>query len=358
MVKKKKKLHELRKDEENITALFANKLYAIFQSTYRKAKAAGTKSKDRGGDKKNSPAREKVKKISQKNLEGLKRELKLLIAFYGIGTPHRELTEQPKLSREQIAIMDIDFEGLYFTPAPETLSEKYAALKNQLSPDSLHYPYSPSEYELNKVPIWSEMKKFNSFRAMYRPICRQLAKTGYPPEDLKNLDLSDMLDLIARHNRENSAHRMQNQRTRFLKMFATCYGEEFIEKMSMLGKEKTARDFMTYIDYLDKPKQKCPPEVRYTAEMFNIHHVKNRKYAEELDDYSKINDFSNLALCFVFPHHKILHTPCEIDLNPNIIFFGSFLNEFQITRNPQKERQYLQNLSLSKREAHINGKTD
>lgn len=351
MAKTKKKLHELRKEEENITALFANKLYAIFQNTYRKAKAAAAKSKNRGGDKKNSPPREKVKKISQKNLEGLKRELKLLIAFYGIGTPHRELAEQPKLSREQIAVMDIDFDGLYFTPAPETLSEKYAALKKELEPVSSHYSYSPSEYELNNVPIWSEMKKFNSFRSMYRPICHQLAKTGYPPEDLKDLNLSDMLDLISRHNRENPTRRMQSQRSRFLKMFAACYGEEFIEKMTMLGKEKIAKDFMTYIDYLDKPKQKCPPEVRYASEMFNIHHVKNRKYAEELNDYSQVNDFSNLALCFVFPHHKILHTPCEIDLNPNIIFFGSFLNEFQITRNPQKERQYLQNLALTKKQS-------
>lgn len=351
MAKTKKKLHELRKEEENITALFANKLYAIFQNTYRKAKAAAAKSKNRGGDKKNSPPREKVKKISQKNLEGLKRELKLLIAFYGIGTPHRELTEQPKLSREQIAIMDIDFEGLYFTPAANTLSKKYAAIKNLLSPDSLQYLYSPSDYDLNDVPIWSEMKKFNSFQAMYRPVCRQLAQIGYPPGDLKDLNLSDMLDLIARHNRENPARRMQNQRSRFLKMFAACYGKEFIEKMSMLGKEKTAWDFMTYIDYLDKPKQKWSPEVRCIGEMFNIHHVKNRKYAEELDDYSKINDFSNLALCFVFPHHKILHTPCEIDLNPNIIFFGSFLNEFQITRNPQKERRYLQNLALPQKQS-------
>lgn len=352
MAKKKKKLHELRKEEENITALFANKLYAIFQSTYRKAKAAGTKSKDRGGDKKSPPVRKKLKKISQKNLEAIKQELKLMITFYGIGTPHRELVEQPKLSREQIAIMDIDFEGLYFTPSPETLSEKYSALKNHPLSDVYPSPYSPLDYNLNDVPIWSEMKKFNSFRAMYPSICRQLAKTGYPSEELKYLNLSDMLDIIGRHNRENPTLRMQNQRTRFLKMFATCYGEEFIEKMAFLNKGKIAKDFIAYIDCLDKPKQKCPPEVRYVGEMFNVHHVKNRKYAEELHDYSQINDFSNLALCFVFPHHKILHTPCEIDLNPNIIFFGSFLNEFQITRNPEKERQYLTHRSLIKRQGN------
>lgn len=347
MVKTKKKLRELRKEEESITALFANKLHAIFRSTYRNAKTVSAKSKNRSGDKKSSTAA-KVRKISQKNLDGIKKELRLLIAFYGIGTPHRELVEQPKLSQEQIAIMDIDFDGLYFTPASETLSPKYTALKSLFSAEPEHYRYSPSDYELNNVPIWSEMKKFNSFRSMYRPICHQLAKLEYPPQELHLLNISDMVDLIACHNRENPNRRMQSQRTRFLKMFAACYGEKFIEKMALMGKEQIALDFMTYIDYIDKPKQKCPPEVRYAGELFNVHHVKNRKYAEELHDYSQVNDFSNLALCFVFPHHKILHTPCEIDLNPNIIFFGSFLSEFQITRNPGKERMYLRGISTTK----------
>jgi hypothetical protein len=37
-----------------------------------------------------------------------------------------------------------------------------------------------------------------------------------------------------------------------------------------------------------------------------------------------------------------LHNPVEIDLNPNIVFFGSFVQDFQIIRNPEKERLYLQ----------------
>lgn len=338
MPKKKKTLQDIRREEAHITALFANKLLALFQNTYRRAQKADKQSENNN----------KNKRISKKNQEGIKQELSLLIAFYGIGTPHRRLAEQPKLSREQLAIMDIDFDGLYFTPQQDTLSENYRQRKLAANKEYKQFSHSPSDYKLNEIPIWHEMKKFNSFRSMYRPICRQLAQIEYPPEELHSLNLSDMIDLISAHNHESTTRRMISQRTRFLQMFSKCYGDEFLKKMKILGKEPEAADFLTYISYLDKPRYQIPSKVRYAAELFNIHHVKNRKYAEELDDYSKVNDFSNLALCFTFPHHKVLHTPYEIDLNPNIIFFGSFLSELQITRNPAKERAYMQGIPKNK----------
>lgn len=331
------------REEESITAMFEHKLHALFQTNFRQHKQQCNKSKDKGGDKK-SHISEKIKKTSRKSIEGIKYEIKLLIAFYGIGTPHINLKDQPKLSRERVSIMDIDFEGLYFKPDPVDLSTEYATARQNMENYNLDSPYQASDYDLNQIPIWEEMKKFNSFRVMQRPICRQLAKIGYNPVELNKLNYVDVLDMLSRHNYEFPNNRMPCQRTHFLKMFSACYGDEFVEKMQILGKEKEAKDFLIYIHYLGRVNQKCPADVRYTASLFNIHHVKNRKHAEELDDYSKVNDCSNLALCFNFPHHKILHTPEEIDLNPNIVFLGGFLREFQIARNPAKERLYQQGM--------------
>ena len=337
---KSKNLASLIKNEKAITAMFINKLHAIYQTNYRKSKKGEStrtkKSKDKGGDKKNT-----VKKTSKRNVEGLKRELKLMLSFYGIGTPHITPPDQPPLSKEQISMIDIDFDGLYFTPAPDDLSATYRAFKESNQNFEITHFNKPYEYDLNEVPCWADMKKFNSFRVMSRPICSQLAQINYPLDKLNQLTYVDMLDMIASHNKAYPEHHMPNQRTRFLKMFAACYYEEFLEKMSLLGEEKESKDLLTYVYYLDR-SEKCPQDLRYIMSLYTVHHGKNRKNANELEDYSKVNDFSNLFLCKDMPHHKILHTPYEIDINRNIVFFGSFLQEFQIIRNPEKERQYLQ----------------
>ncbi len=337
---KSKNLASLIKNEKAITAMFIKKLYAIYPTSSSKSKKGeGTrtkKSKDKGGDKKNT-----VKKISNRNVEWAKQELKEMLANHGIGTPHITPPDQPPLSKEQISMIDIDFDGLYFTPTPDDLSATYRAFKESNQNFEITHFNKPYEYDLNEVPCWADMKKFNSFRVMSRPICSQLAQINYPLDKLKQLTYVDMLDMIASHNKAYPEHRMSNQRTRFLKMFAACYYEEFLEKMSLLGEEKEAKDLLTYIYYLDRP-EKYPQDLRYIMSLFTVHHGKNRKNANELEDYSKVNDFSNLCLCKDMPHHKILHTPYEIDINTNILFFGSFLQEFQIIRNSEKERQYLQ----------------
>lgn len=344
MSKKKKTLSNLRREEEAVVASLGCILHTLFQTRYREYKGNNYKSKDTCGEKKNNTSSYKNKKSPSPALNHLKSELEMLIAFYGIGTPHINPPNQTPLSREQITIMDIDFEGLRFVPSQDDLSAPYRLAKENTEKYNLQSFYKPSEYDLNQIPSWSEMKKFNSFRSLHRPIRYQLAKINFIPDQLNQLTLPDIIDIINTHHREHPNYYIPNQRTKFLKMFSACYGQEFREKMTLLGKEKEAKDFLTYIHYLDKPTQRCPSQVKYVSEMFSVHHVKNRQFAHELDDYSQANDFSNLALCFTFPHHKILHTPTEIDLNRNIIFFGGFLREFQIIRNPEKERLYTQGL--------------
>ncbi|MBR5599625.1 MAG: hypothetical protein IKW39_06260, partial [Alphaproteobacteria bacterium] len=259
----------------------------------------------------------------------------------GVGTPHINLTNQPAKTKEEILIMDIDFDGLYFTPDKDDLSPQLRKAKQNALNYEQHQIYKTQDYNLNNVPIWQEMKKFNSFRPMYYPIVAQLAKINFPPEDLAHLKLLDLLDCISTHNKQNPKHRMPSQRNVFLKTFAACYGEEFLEKMTLMGKKEEAAGLLTYISYLDKPNQKCPKEIKEYARLFSVHHTKNRKNAEEMEDYSQVNNIMNLTLC-IEQYHKILHNPIEIDLNPNIVFFGRFVRDFQIIRNPEKERLYLQ----------------
>ena len=136
---------------------------------------------------------------------------------------------------------------------------------------------------------------------------------------------------------------MPCQRTKFLKMFKACYSEEFLRTETMFGRKEQAENFLEYIDYLGTTKpipEKRSEKLMEAVALYNIHHKKNRQFACELDDYSQINDISNLCLCYAEPYHILLHRPQEIDLNTNIAYFGGLKGEFQILRDPDKERQY------------------
>ncbi|MBR5154420.1 MAG: hypothetical protein IKW58_01700 [Alphaproteobacteria bacterium] len=337
-----RKKQSLVREENNVSSIIFGGYKNTLKSTYKEAKKEQKKSKSRGGDSKNPEEKERrQQKAIRKDIENIRNELKFWIAYYGIGTPHIGLKNQPKMSKDQVLIMDIDFDGLYFTPDKTDLSNVYLKAKESSLNYEQNLHHKPQDYNLNNIPIWLEMKKFNSFRPMYYPICQCLAQINFPPEELSNLKLVDLLDCISHHNKKNPKHRMPSQRNVFLKTFAACYGQEFLEKMTLLGRKEEAQGLLTYIYYLDKPNQKMPKEAKEAAKLFNIHHVKNRKNAEEMEDYSQVNNLSNLTLCQE-QYHKILHNPVEIDLNPNIVFFGSFVQDFQIIRNPEKERLYLQ----------------
>ena len=182
---------------------------------------------------------------------------------------------------------------------------------------------------------------------MYYPICTQLANMGYPPDELQYLNIYDVAYLIKKHNKENPQKLMPCQRTKFLKMFTVCYGEEFLRMESMLGRENDAKYFLEYISQLNTNKQYSDEtweKIQKAASKYNVHHKKNRQFACEMDNYSEINDFSNLTLCYATPYHNILHQPKEIDLNTNLVYLGGLRKEFRIVRNPANERLYSQGI--------------
>lgn len=347
---RKKRIFDYGEIEAEIVAKLWHKLEALFQHQVKKTeKENNHKSKDKGGEKKVS---RHPKKTSVTSIRYIKSEIAEYLATYRVGIPHTKLKNQPELSREQSSLINIDFEGLYFTPKSDELSGVYKAAKMAATKYDVCDIYQISDYNLNEIPCWAEMKKFNSFRPMYRNICRQLSKIGFNPSNLNQLGYSDVIDIVAHHNREHPEQRLIGQRSRFLKMFAACYGEEFVNKMSLIGRdrdekqknEQLAKNFLTYVYYMDNPSKKAPKECASAANYFSVHHTQNRKYANEMEDYSSVNNFSNLVLCISRPHHTILHTPQEIDLDRNVVFFGGFLQEFRISRDPQKERDYENNL--------------
>ena len=325
----------LKKQEDNVSAAITAKLHALFQTRYKEDRKNNPKSKDKGGydDKK-----KRIKRTSPHSMEAIKKEIRLLLAYYGVGSPHTELKNQPPLSREQISMMNMDYDGVYFIPDRKDMSETYKMARD-MNAGKTGTKYKPKDYNLDDIPIWEEMKKYKSFQLMARPIRYQLSIISFLPERLPYLKYEDLIDLIARHSHDHHDQKMVGQKQRFLKMFAACYGKEFMERESLLGHGKEAKDYLTYISYLNKQKL-CPESVKYTSEYYTVHHRKNRQFASELESPAEVNNFRYLTLTRNFPHHKVLHSPQNIDLNPNIIFFGSFLSEFQITRDPQREKLY------------------
>ena len=246
-------------------------------------------------------------------------------------------------------IINWDFEGINLSKNEIKIS---TYLKNAITMAenyNIKDRHDIKEYNLNNIPIWSEMKKFENFQHMYHAICAQLSNIGYPPDQLHLLNIYDVAYLIKKHNKENYPNVMQCQRSKFLKMFATCYGKEFLRIETMLGRAEDAKNFLEYIrvQYISQNETYSDEKwakIQLSAAKYNVHHKKNRQFANEIDDYSQINAFSNLTLCYANPYHTILHHPREIDLNTNLVYLGGLNRDFHIIRNPANERMYSQGI--------------
>lgn len=308
-------------------------------------KGGSKKSKDRGSNNGKKTSNKNTPETSAKNQA--KQEISNIVDSHHIGSPHLTIPDQPKLSPEQKLIINWDFEGVNLSKEEIKIS---TYLKNALN-TSQNYDISNrhdiKKYDLNNIPIWSEKKKFKNFQTMYFPICHQLANIGYPPDQLQHLNIYDVAYLIKKHNKENNQKLMPCQRTKFLKMFAVCYGEEFLRIETILNRGEDAKYFLEYISQLNTTKQYSDEtweKIQKSVTKYNVHHKKNRQFACETDDYSQINDFSNLTLCYADPYHTILHHPKEIDLNINLVYLGGLREEFRIIRNPANERLYSQGI--------------
>lgn len=310
------------------------------------AKGNNKKSKDRGGNDGKKNIQKAVSADISERAQA-KEEIMEIIDSHHISSPHMTIPDQPKLSPEQKLLINWDFEGVNINKEENCISTYFKNALNTSQNYDISNRHDIKEYDLNNIPIWSEMKKFKNFQTMYFPICHQLANMGYPPDELILLNIYDVGFLIKKHNKENPQKFMPCQRTKFLKMFSICYGEEFIHKETMLGREEEAKYFIEHINQLSTSKNYSDEtwgKMQKSASLYNVHHKKNRQFACETDDYSKINDFSNLTLCYSNPYHTIMHHPQELDLNTNLVYLGGLRKEFRIIRNPANERLYSQGI--------------
>lgn len=339
---KKRLIESVRKELEEKE--FLKDLLEQISHKHKKDSKGNKKSKDRGGNdgKKSTKITPEVS-----NKVRAKEDLIEIIDSHHIGSPHLTILDQPKLSSEQKLLINWDFEGVNLSKEEIKTSTYFRNALDTSQKYDVSNRHDIKEYDLNNVPIWSEMKKFKNFQFMYFPICHQLANMGYPPDQLQYLNIYDVAYLIKKHNKENSQKLMPCQRTKFLKMFAVCYGEDFLRIESTLGRSEDAKHFLEYINQLNTSKQYSDEtweKIQKAASKYNVHHKKNRQFACEIDDYSQINDFSNLTLCYADPYHTILHHPKEIDLNTNLVYLGGLREDFRIIRNPANERLYSQGI--------------
>lgn len=340
----KEELEEKRKLEEFLNILSRKK-------RTKKDKENNKKTKDRGG---NDGKRRRQNNTTQHNNEDLtphqqsKDEIRKIILSHNIASDHQEFDAHilPELTHDQKILVNWDYEGVNIDKDDSLLSASFTEEKKLSQENIERKQYSFKEYDLNIIPCWSEMKKFDNFKKMSIPIRKQLSAIGFPPSKLKDLNLYDVGYLIKKHNTENFPNVMPCQRTNFLKMFATCYGEEFLRIETLLGRLDTAEAFLKYIKHLNTKKPNTI-EMQKAANLYNIHHIRNRQHANELNDYSKINCFSNMTLCYANPYHTILHIEYKsaksnrniksLNLNNQIIYLGGLRRDFFILRNSSIE---------------------
>ena len=151
-------------------------------------------------------------------------------------------------------------------------------------------------------------------------------------EIIPKMNFFDFSEILYYLQRDRKGPPFECSRSKNLKMFEACYGFEFEQSMRKRHYKpeyiKTVRQNMR--------KGICDP-------LLNFHHKNNIFRCKEMPDFHMANDFSNTMLTFVHPHHRLLHFRNGYDIKDDLAFFGGFDPLFQIKRDPEREREYLNN---------------
>ncbi len=297
---------------------------------------------DRQASKILKSAAKRVKKTKPQSISHLKSEIHLLLSASNI-QPHRPRQNVPLATREESWLIRLDWDGKFHQPADTDFSEAYARERQiymeQLALDDtqMSFPlYQPQAYELHTSPTWLFMRRFQNYANSAKYICEQLSRQNISPETVQKMNFFDFSNVLYNWMKENNRQPFESARSRNIKMFEACYGNEFAEIMELLDYKP---------EYISRMRQKM--RNGNTDPMINFHHNINVSRFKELDEPHKINRFSNMLLTFVQPHHRILHFGNGYEAPRDIVFFGGFDPLYQIRRNPERERQYLQTQKLA-----------
>lgn len=328
----KSKLYERYNTERHLVDAIRDKLGALANAQLKQDLPIG-KNKNKKG---NEYAETKRKRTKPKSIAYLKAEIHLFLASVNIH-PHKNEKYIPLANREESWLIRFDWDGSFRRPADEDYSEAYARARqiagentNRQNP-SPQLQYMASDYQLELSPAWRFMKHFQNYAANRRRICRQLAAQNIPPRTVAQMNFFDFSEVMYNWSKANRVHPFESARSRNFKMFEAVYGDDFARVMTLLHYTP---------QYISQTREKM--RRGSCDELLNFHHKTNVSHYKELNDGSKINEFSNMLLTFVQPHHRALHFGNGYDVNPELVFFGGYDPLYQIKRDPERERLYQQ----------------
>lgn len=118
-------------------------------------------------------------------------------------------------------------------------------------------------------------------------------------------------------------------RSRHLKLFAECYGEQYRSIMSI-------RQYTP--EYIENSLFKMS-RGRINDEN-NMHHDLNVHCLNHMEKKSDMNALPNVSVVPKEPYHRSFHYPLQLRIPPNTIFYGGYDPLFQIRRNLEREKEY------------------
>lgn len=322
----KSKLPERLNAERHLVEAIRDKLDALANAQLKQDRPIGKRKQD------TQPKRTKPKSITH-----LKNEIHLFLASVNIH-PHRPEVEVEKANREESWLIRLDWDGKFHMPADTDYSEAYARSRQIISEqenqaDGTESPllYKPEDYLLYQSPSWLFMRRFSNYQRCQPYIQEQLALQNIPPEIVGQMNFFDFAEVLYNWSKRRQTQPFESQRSQNFKMFDACYGKEFEQVMRMLNYKP---------EYIEEVRQKMQRGNCDAA--LNFHHKTNVSNFKELEKPYQINQFANTMLTFVQPHHRTFHFGNGYDADSNIVFFGGYDKLYQIQRDPERERQYLQ----------------
>lgn len=315
------------KAEEHFTRAIHRKLNALSNAQLKIKSPSSTK---------------KQRRTSQKTVKLLTLELNYLLRSTGLKI---EDNPPPKVTKEESLLIRFDFEGRN-SPLKETdLSSAYrqALQKHQYLRTFTHflsplYHHTPAQYNLDAVPFWQTMKRFESFRRAAPFIQRELAAVNFPPRQLQQLNYYDLNHLLLTASIHEKRHLIPSRRRENIKMFIACYEPEFVRVMRLL--KYSDREILRHINLMKNGR---------LDETMDAHHKNNVKDSRNFANISDANAFSNMMITFVSPLHRSLHRPFQLKVDSSVAFMGGYDPLLQIRRDPERERRYLEQQALQNR---------
>lgn len=333
----KTKLTDRYYRERRFVETLRDKLDALANSQLKEDRQYGGKKSKDIVDGKNS---KRKKRTQPRSASRLKTEIHLLLNSVNIH-PHANVEDLPLANREESWLIRLDWDGIFHRPADTDFSEAYARARQEIAEeenmikqydrDAELSNYTARDYHLEDSPVWQFMRQFDNYAKSHGKICRQLAEMNIPPAVVSKMNFFDFSEVLYTWSKKYQIKPFESARSRNLKMFEKCYGEEFSHIMKMLHYSPA------YIASVrDKMRNGiCDP-------LLNFHHQTNVSRFKELKDRSQINSFSNMLLTFVQPHHRILHFANGYDAPKGLVFFGGYDPLYQIKRDHERERLYLE----------------